>query len=86
MNSSRLYNATKNYGQSVSRWTRRNPSAGINEIYLRLLSRYPQKKEKEALLKKLPPLKSRQYNNTYAKFCQDLVWALVNTKEFLYYH
>ena len=86
MNSSRLYNATKNYGQSVSRWTRRNPSAGINEIYLKLLSRYPQKKEKEALLKKLPPLKSRQYNNTYAKFCQDLVWALVNTKEFLYYH
>ena len=86
MNSSRLYNATRNYGQNVSRWTKKNPSAGINEIYLRLLSRYPLKKEKEILLKKLPPSRSRHFNNTYTKFCQDLVWALVNTKEFLYYH
>ena len=86
MNSSRLYDATRRYGQNVSRWTRGNPSSGINEIYLRLLSRYPQKKEKETLLRKLPPVKSRYFNNAYAKFCQDLVWALVNTKEFLYYH
>ena len=86
MNSSRLYNATKNYGTSVSRWTKRNPVSGINDIYLRLLSRYPEKSELEKLRKKLPPVKSRSFNNAYTKFCQDLAWALVNTKEFLFYH
>ena len=86
MNSSRLYNATKNYGTNVSRWTRKNPTSGINDIYLRLLSRYPEKKEMDKLLKRLPPVKNRNFYNVYVKFCQDLAWALVNTKEFLFYH
>lgn len=86
LNSSRLYNATRNYGRNVARGTRGNPRQGIRNIYLRLLSRYPQKKELDLLMKKLPGRKHRQFFNAYQLLCQDLAWALVNTKEFLYYH
>lgn len=86
LNSSRLYNATRNYGRNIARWTRGNPAQGIRSIYLKLLSRYPQKGELDQLLKKLPAKKHRSFFNTYQNLCQDLAWALVNTKEFLYYH
>ncbi|MBP5182733.1 MAG: DUF1553 domain-containing protein, partial [Lentisphaeria bacterium] len=86
MNSSRLYDSVRRFGQSTSSWTRRNPADGIRHIYLKLLSRPPEKAEMEMLLKKLPPTNSRPYWNAYQKFCQDLAWALINTKEFLYYH
>ena len=58
-----------------------NPQALVRRVYLNLLSRYPTKQELQTAL-------------TYAKTdgllprqaAADLVWALINSKEFLYRH
>ncbi|MBI3118974.1 MAG: DUF1553 domain-containing protein [Candidatus Hydrogenedentes bacterium] len=67
--------------RELLRSTRRNPPAAVRTIYLHLLSRYPTMEELGAVrdyarANALPPLQT----------VQDLVWALINSKEFLYRH
>ena len=59
-----------------------NDRQRIDLFYLRILSRYSTRKEREAILayrKSLPP---KQRWNVW----RDLAWVLINSKEFLYYH
>jgi hypothetical protein len=53
----------------------------IAEIYLMVLNRYPLQTETAAILTYFADAKKDKYQNT-----NDLVWALINTKEFLFNH
>lgn len=58
----------------------KDPGTLIDECYLSILNRYPSESEKS----KVTRFFSNTTNKTQA--AQDLVWALFNTKEFLYNH
>ena len=53
----------------------------IGEIYLLILNRFPLQSETATILKWFSANKKDKYQNT-----SDLVWALINTKEFLFIH
>jgi hypothetical protein len=53
----------------------------IKMIYLSILSRWPTHEETAAVQKYYQTKKTKTYQAT-----NDLVWALINTKEFLYRH
>jgi hypothetical protein len=53
----------------------------VNIIYLNILSRYPTEEELESAKKYF---QTKGINNRQAM--NDLIWALINTKEFLYRH
>ena len=53
----------------------------IGEIYLLVLNRFPLPSETSTILTWFSENKKDKYQNT-----SDLVWALVNTKEFLFNH
>ncbi|MCP4707222.1 MAG: DUF1553 domain-containing protein [Planctomycetes bacterium] len=61
--------------------SRRNPDVLIRSIYLTVLSRYPTPSE-IALTKNY----SQSENLNLGQTVTDLVWALINSKEFLYRH
>ncbi|MDR0352755.1 MAG: DUF1549 and DUF1553 domain-containing protein [Opitutaceae bacterium] len=58
----------------------KNLPALADECYLALLSRHPTDTEKDTIARYF------QDNQDKLKAAQDLVWALINTKEFLYNH
>lgn len=60
---------------------KRKPHLAINEIYLNVLSRYPTESETEAVKEYMKIKGVGSYFGTI-----DLMWALVNSKEFLYRH
>jgi hypothetical protein len=53
----------------------------INQLYLEILSRYPTESESKIAADYLDPEKTKLRDGV-----NDLVWALINTKEFLYRH
>jgi hypothetical protein len=55
-------------------------TAVIDELFLRALARRPSAKEKADLLRLLPAAPSREDG------MQDVFWALINSKEFLFNH
>ena len=59
-----------------------NTDQRIDELYLIILSRYPTGRERELLRRRFfaTPKKQR------GRFWHDVVWALVNTREFMLYH
>ena len=54
----------------------------VEELYLVILSRYPTRREKELLRRRIKELPGRQRG----RFLNDVVWALINTREFMLYH
>ena len=54
----------------------------IEELYLLILSRYPTKAERDMIRRRLNALPGKQRG----RFWIDVVWALVNTREFMLYH
>lgn len=65
--------------------TARDPGRLINSLYLTILSRYPTALETETIKSYLsPPRRGKQVVSKTE--VEDLVWALINSKEFLYRH
>ncbi len=56
----------------------RSDSEIIEELFLATLSRYPGPEERQALLRRLPPASDRR------KILEDILWALLNHREFLF--
>jgi len=59
-----------------------NTDQRIDELYLIILSRYPTGRERELLRRRLAATPKKQRG----RFWHDVVWALVNTREFMLYH
>lgn len=57
---------------------KRRPTEILDEFYLRALTRYPTPTERVALLKRI--------EGDPAKGLEDVLWALLNSKEFLFQH
>jgi hypothetical protein len=61
----------------VERWLKADNKDVINELYLAALARYPTPQEVNAIAQRLPRSMDRR------AALEDLLWAMVNTKEFL---
>ena len=72
-----------NKSQKLKQLTDKNETKEklISEIYLLVLNRYPTPSETSTTLAWFSENKKDKYQNT-----SDLVWALINTKEFLFIH
>lgn len=57
-----------------------SPAETLDHLYLTVLARYPRPEEKEQLL----PVFAEETDRRAA--CEDIVWVLLNSKEFLYNH
>jgi hypothetical protein len=83
LNSTHIQNKIERSGRlrRLIRTTKGNSSTLIKKIYLNILSRYPTQAELAAAEKyfQTKGINKRQATN-------DLVWVLINTKEFLYRH
>jgi hypothetical protein len=76
----KITDANGRVAQLVARLGDRTPKAILTEIYLATLARYPTEaeiKQTEAYLKTIPTAKEGY---------EDLMWSLLNTKEFLFNH
>jgi hypothetical protein len=59
------------------------PRETLDQLYLTVLARYPREGEQEQLL---PLLASATDTASRREACEDIVWVLINSKEFLYNH
>jgi hypothetical protein len=78
-----LLNGQRVYGQlrtAVSKYSARKAETLLDELYLAALARYPSAKEREAATAYLAKTADRK------EAIRDLVWAIVNTQEFLFQH
>ena len=57
------------------------PARAVRAVYLEILCRYPAQEELDTVL-----AHAEESGLTRRQALEDLVWALVNTKEFLYRH
>ena len=69
-------------GNRISKLVQEKKTAGniIDELYLATLSRFPTEEERQRVLSETVPEKARQ------GWFEDLLWALLNTKEFSFNH
>lgn len=81
LNSNILFNRLQRVQRIYGR-RKLNPDQRIEELYLTILSRYPTGRERELLRRRVRPIPGKQR----WRFWNDVVWALVNTREFLLYH
>ena len=83
LNSSHIQNKIERSGRinGLTRFARGNPRTLANMIYLSVLSRYPTQAEL-VVVQQYTETKGMNIRNA----THDLVWALINTKEFLYRH
>ncbi|MCM8818889.1 MAG: DUF1549 and DUF1553 domain-containing protein [Candidatus Omnitrophica bacterium] len=83
INSSDLYKKIQSsfYLKRLSFQARGNKKRIIENIYISLLSRYPQQSEIEVLEEYF-----QREGVTLNQAIEDIVWALINSKEFLYQH
>lgn len=83
MNSGVVYRQMAVLGSQIAKRCRwQLERRGIAEIYLQVLSRYPTPQEKKRVMAYVRALPKKQRSDAW----RDLVWVLVNSKEFLYYH
>ena len=83
LNSNILFNRLQKAPRSIFGRRKLNPDQRIEELYLVILSRYPTRQEKELLRRRVRELTGKQQR---WRFWNDVVWALVNTREFMLYH
>ena len=62
--------------------SKKSPEERITELYLRTFSRKPEKDE----LAKLTPLLSKAAPKDQPQVLEDIFWALLNSREFLFNH
>jgi len=67
---------------AIAKELKTSPEKLIEEAYLGVLSRYPTKEEKEAMLKALGEAKDTEQR----PLVEDMYWALLSSKEFLFNH
>ncbi len=82
MNSGALYDRLNKTASRIARENKWQVKPCADIIYLMVLSRYPTQKECEAIQKYLDRLPKNERGRVWS----DLIWVLVNSKEFLYYH
>ncbi|OQA80871.1 MAG: hypothetical protein BWY31_03910 [Lentisphaerae bacterium ADurb.Bin242] len=82
LNSGALYERLNRTGGRIARENRWNLKPCADAVYLTVLSRYPTSEEVEALRKYQDSLPKKDRGRIWP----DLLWVLVNSKEFLYYH
>ena len=81
MNSTALYRRISNYCQRLQR-KYRGDQERLERIYLDILSRFPNRREKEAFRK----YRNNPDKKAAALVWNDTVWILLNSKEFLFHH
>ena len=82
LNSNILFNRLQNTPRRIFGRRKLNADQRIDELYLAILSRYPTRRERETLRRRLNALSGKRRG----RFWNDVVWALVNTREFMLYH
>ena len=82
MNSGVLFRRLQGTPRRIFGRRRLNTDQRIEELYLCILSRRPAKEERALLRRRLNAMPRSQRG----RFWGDLVWALVNTREFMLYH
>ena len=82
MNSSVLYNRLVLRNRALADRFRRDPQARLNELYLTVLSRFPTPAERTAIFSRVKNAGKKDKNRVWL----DVLWALVNSGEFLYHH
>lgn len=82
MNSGTLHQRLSRLPGMLFRKRKLNDRQRMDLLYLRILSRYPTEKERGTILAYRNSLPPKQRWNVW----RDLAWALVNSREFLYYH
>ena len=82
LNSNWIYSRSRQLPWRIFQHRKLSHNDRLNEIYLTVLSRYPTRQEIKAIAdyqKKLPAKKKHEV-------WPDLVWALINTREFMFHH
>ena len=82
MNSNILFGRLRRVPQRIFAKRKMDTSQRIDELYLLILSRHPAKEERELLLRRFRELDK----NRRGSFWGDVVWSLVNSREFMMYH
>ena len=82
MNSNILFGRLRRVPQQLFKKRKVEPARRIDEIYLLVLARYPTAEERELLLRRFREIPK----NRRGSFWGDVVWALVNSREFMMYH
>lgn len=82
LNSNILFNRLQKTPWRIFGRRKLNADQRIDELYLAILSRYPTRRERETLRRRLNALSGKRRG----RFWNDVVWALVNTREFMLYH
>jgi len=82
LNSSALHSRMRDAAIQLARRQKNDPKKLIDEIYLRILSRYPSEEEKAKFRVYQKHLDKKERYQAW----QDLFWALVNTSEFVCHH
>ena len=82
LNSNVLFNRLQKTPQRIFGKRKLNADQRLDELYLTILSRYPTRHERELLRRRARELPGKQRG----RFWRDVVWALINTREFMLYH
>ena len=82
LNSNILFSRLQRTPQRIFGKRKLNPEQRIDELYLAILSRYPSQQEKDLLRRRVKELPAKQRG----RFWLNVVWALINTREFMLYH
>ena len=82
LNSNILFNRLQKATWRLLGRKKLKPDQRIEELYLLILSRHPTKAERDLIRRRLNALTGKQRG----RFWIDVVWALVNTREFMLYH
>ena len=82
LNSNILFGRLQKTPQRIFGRRKLNTDQRIDELYLTILSRFPTKPERELIRRRLNALPPKRRG----RFWNDVVWALINTREFMLYH
>ena len=82
MNSNVLYGRLLNRNRVIANQFRRDPQARVSELYLSVLSRFPTPAERGMIANRLKRADKERWGRVWI----DVLWALVNSGEFLYHH
>ncbi len=82
MNSGVLYGRLQRVTRRYPGWRRMSMDKRIRELYLLVFSRYPSREERETVKRHFASASPRERG----RFWADVLWAMVNSREFIYHH